>query len=230
MDVYDASISELRPASSTATLPTRCVFAQIRADNASAWANESDPIVALHSNLSQAPRALSKLRSWIKRLLSECHMCRRGSRCDRWAPRVSLSLSLLSKATVKYWAIRAFCQRESGVMGWGGDWESRGLKLDSWTQRHKGTTAKNPARAHTNTQTAAVGKTQIQVTHSLTPSLPDLFSLSRAFLSLALSNPSLQTSYAFTRCIVFNVPNTKSERLERRLWNLSHGMHKFPLN
>lgn len=32
----------------------------------------------------------------------------------------SLSLSLLSKATVKYWAIRAFCQRESGVMGWGG--------------------------------------------------------------------------------------------------------------
>lgn len=143
----------------------------------------------------------------------------------------SLSLSLLSKATVKYWAIRAFCQRESGVMGWGGGIE----KAEDWSSTPelkgtKGTTAKNPARAHTNTQTAAVGKTQIQVTHLLTPSLPDLFSLSRAFLSLALSNPSLQTSYAFTRCIVFNVPNTKSERLERRLWNLSHGMHKFPLN
>lgn len=189
LHVYDASISELRPASSKSTLPTRCVFAQTCTDNASARTSKSDPIVALHSNLSQARRALSKLRSWIKRLLSECHMCRRGSRCDRWAPRVSLSLRLLSKATVKYWAIRAFCQSESGVMGWGGgDRESGGLKLDSWTQRHKGTTAKNRICAHTNTQTAAVGKTQTQVTHSLPPWL--ILTLSCFSLSLKSFTPN----------------------------------------
>lgn len=151
LDVYDASISELWPASSKATLPSRCVSAQTRKDNASARASKSDPFVALHSNLSQARRALSKLRSWIKRLLSECHMCRRGSRCDRWAPRVSLSLRLLSKATVKYWAIRAFCQSESGVMGWGGGIE----KAEDWssTPELRGTKAQLPKILLVHTQT-----------------------------------------------------------------------------
>lgn len=189
MDVYDASISELRPASSTATLPTRCVFAQIRADNASAWANESDPIVALHSNLSQAPRALSKLRSWIKRLLSECHMCRRGSRCDRWAPRVSLSLSLLSKATVKYWAIRAFCQRESGVMGWGGGLRKQRIEarlLNSKAQRHNCQKSCSCTYKHTDGSCRENSDTSHSLAHSLPPRLIltlSCFSLSRSLKS-----------------------------------------------
>lgn len=126
----------------------------------------------------------------------------------------SLSLSLLSKATVKYWAIRAFCQRESGVMGWGWDWESRGLKLDSWTQRHKGTTAKNPARAHTNTQTAAVGKTQIQVTHSLPRSLPPSLTYSHSLVLFSLSlSQILHSKQAMllhgALCLMFQTPNLR---------------------
>lgn len=63
----------------------------------------------------------------------------------------SLSLRLLSKATVKYWAIRAFCQSESGVMGWGWGVE----KAEDWssTPELRGTKAQLPKILLVHTQT-----------------------------------------------------------------------------
>lgn len=98
----------------------------------------------------------------------------------------SLSLSLLSKATVKYWAIRAFCQRESGVMGWGGDWENRGLKLDSWTQRHKRHNCQKSCSC-TYKHTDGSCRENSDTSHSLAHSLPPWLILTLSCFSLSRS-------------------------------------------
>lgn len=120
---------------------------------------QADVYLLKHARITQAHERASPIRSLhftaichrLEELFPSCApelkdswvnvMCRKGSRCDRWAPRVSLSLCLrlLSKATVKYWAIRAFCQSESGVMGWGGGLRKRRIEarlLNSEAQRH----------------------------------------------------------------------------------------------
>lgn len=166
---------------------------------------QADVYLLKHARITQAHERASPIRSLhftaichrLEELFPSCApelkdswvnvMCRKGSRCDRWAPRVSLSLCLrlLSKATVKYWAIRAFCQSESGVMGWGGGLRKRRIEarlLNSEAQRHN--CQKSCSCTHKHTDGSC--RENSDTSHSLPPWL--ILTLSCFSLSLSLKS------------------------------------------
>lgn len=130
---------------------------------------QSDVYLLKHARITQAHERASPIRSLhftaichrLEELFPSCApelkdswvnvTCVEGGADATDGLQESLSLRLLSKATVKYWAIRAFCQSESGVMGWGWGVE----KAEDWssTPELRGTKAQLPKILLVHTQT-----------------------------------------------------------------------------